>query len=131
MPLLEQSCVIKIHARSTLKGKMMVASQLICFPHSQVARLALLQALKPNLHLNLSVLFALVKKTKILHVAKCVTSHSWPCNQVQPREESKDKLSQTERRNVYPLSIHQFQEKDSSVVHFCQQFKVPLSPVWP
>lgn len=131
MPLLEQSCIIKIHARSTLKEKMIVASQLICFPHSQVARLALLQALKPNLHLNLSVLFALAKKTEILCVTKPVTSHPWLCNQVHLKEESEDEVSQTERRNVCPLSIHQFQEKDLSVVHFCQQFKVPSPPIWP
>lgn len=87
MPLLEQSCIIKIHARSTLKGKMIVTSQLICFPHSQVARLVLLQALKPNLHLNLSVLFDLAKKTKIIHVIKCVTSHPWLYNQVHLKEE--------------------------------------------
>lgn len=87
MPLLEQSCIIKIHARSTLKGKMIVTSQLICFPHSQVARLVLLQALKPNLHLNLSVLFDLAKKTKNIHVIKCVTSHPWLCSQVHLKEE--------------------------------------------
>lgn len=85
MLLLEQSCIIKIHAKSTLKGKMIVTSQLICFPHSQVARLVLLQALKPNL--NLSVLFDLAKKTKIIHVTKCVTSHPWLCNQVHLKEE--------------------------------------------
>lgn len=103
MPLLKQSCIIKIHARSTLKGKMIVTSQLICFPHSQVARLVLLQALKPNLHLNLSVLFALAKKIKIINVTKCVTSHLWLCNQVLLKEESKAELRWTERRNVCPL----------------------------
>lgn len=74
MLLLEQSCVIKIQTRSTLKRKIIVASQFICLPHSQVARLALLQALKPNLHLNLSVLLTLAQKTKILHVTKRLTS---------------------------------------------------------
>lgn len=103
MPLLKQSCIIKIHARSTLKGKMIVTSQLICFPHSQVARLVLLQALKPNLYLNLSVLFALAKKIKIINVTKCVTSHLWLCNQVHLKEESKAELRWTERRNVCPL----------------------------
>lgn len=102
MPLLEQSYIIKIHARSTLKGKMIVTSQLICFPHSQVARLVLLQALIPNLHLNLSVLFDLAKKTKIIHVTKCVTSHPWLCNQVHLKEEKMNWARL--RKNVCPFT---------------------------
>lgn len=129
MPLLEQSCVIKIHARSTMTENMIVTSQFICFPHSQVARLALLQALKPNLHLNLSVLFALAKKTKIINITKCVRSHPWLYSQVHLKEESKVELIQTERRNVRRLSIHQFQEKDLSVLCFCQQLRVPSAPI--
>lgn len=73
------------------------------------------------------MLFILAKKTKIISVAKCVTSKALALQSSTRRGEGK-KVKMNRDRLRAGMSVHfaipQFYKEDFSVVHFCQQFKV-------